>query len=120
MVHMQIVGSSCPKSHKLPSWVSVDSVDDLYMDGDDEDNENSATSPAFGYHALNRFLSEQTQSHLFWRWREHFNEGSTFPYTLESKANDEELQFTMKSAIKHYAKISLDQIASKRIGELIT
>jgi hypothetical protein len=116
-----VIGSSCPGSHKAPSWVSVD---DLLLDLDDDEDNNSpnnatTASPGFGYQALDRFLSnENHQSHqLFWKWREHFNEGSTFPYTLESKPTDEELQLTMRSAIRHYSRLAMDQVDLKKRGK---
>lgn len=113
------IGSTCPKSHKAPSWVSVD---DLYLDLEDDEESNNhrttnPTSPGFGYQALNKFLSDDKQSQILWKWRESFNEGATFPYTLDSKPSDEELMVTMKSAIRHYGRLALDQVDLKRRGK---
>ncbi|ODM97282.1 Heat shock 70 kDa protein 12A, partial [Orchesella cincta] len=105
--------SSCPASHKAPSWVMFD---DLYLDGDEDGESADSIRPGFGFQALDKYLTDDAHGQLSWRWREHFHEAKSFPYTLDSKASDDDLIFMMKSAIRHYARQAMEQISQRRRG----
>lgn len=95
--------------------------DDLYLDGDEvgESSEvQNSIRPGFGFQALDKYLTDDAHGQLSWKWREHFHAAKCYPYTLDSKASDDDLIFMMKSTIRHYGRQAMEQISQRKKGEL--
>jgi len=85
-------------------------IDDLYRLSKVPDEEREQTKkPEFGVLAIDKYLSKGGQGDLMCCWRENFMDGAAYPYTLESKATEEELVVTMRSAIRHYGNLAMQQ-----------
>lgn len=92
--------------------------DDLYLDGEEDEETSQSIRPGFGYQALDKYLTDDAHGQISWKWRQHFHEGKSFPYTLDSKASDDDLIFMMKSAIRHYGRQAMEQISQRKKGDV--